>query len=295
MEPQHIAVIGSGAVGGVLAAAAHEAGHRVTACVRTPFEKLALDTPEGRQEVPAEIATAPDEVAGADWVLLSTKVQDVPGTEPWLRALDDGSAPIVLVHNGVEHRRSVAAFGLRGPLLPALIYVAAERTRPGHVIRRSGARMFVEGGALGARFAALLAGSGVRIEEAEDFRTAAWRKMLVNIAANPITALTLRRLDVLDSPEVRELASGVLAEAVAVANAEGAALSWSDAEAVLDGYTKTFSADSGTSMLYDRLAGLPTEHDHITGPVVAGGREHGIPTPYNRTLLTLLRALRPAS
>lgn len=46
-------------------------------------------------------------------------------------------------------------------------------------------------------------------------------------------------------------------------------------------------------MLYDRLAGLPTEHEHITGALVRAAQQHDIPVPLNKTLLTLMRAVRP--
>lgn len=295
MDTRRIAVIGAGAIGGVLAAAAHAASHQVALCVRTPFSELRVDTPEGLVEVPAEISSAPEAVAEADWVLLTTKVQDVASSAPWLARFDRASTPIVVVQNGVEHRRVVGELVSRSPVLPALIHVGAERTSPGRVVRRSPTRMVVPAGELGERFLKLLAGTGVELSQTDDFRTAAWRKMLTNLAANPITALTLRRLDVFAEPDVRELATGVLAEGVEVARAEGAGVTWVDAEEVLASYTGHFSADTGTSMLYDRLAGLPTEHEHITGTLVRAAERHGVDVPLNRTLLTLMRALRPTA
>ncbi|WP_406692129.1 2-dehydropantoate 2-reductase N-terminal domain-containing protein [Saccharopolyspora sp. ID03-671] len=205
---QRIAVIGSGGIGGVIAEAAHAAGHEVTMCVRTPFERLVLDAPEGTSEIPVEVATDPGAVGECDWIVLTTKVHDVPGTAPWLNKLDDGSTPLVVVQNGVAHRESVAELGVRAPVLPALIYVGAERTGPGRVVRRSPTTMQVEGGELGSRFVALLEGSAVKLRPTDDFHTAAWRKMLTNVAPNPITALTLRRLDVLADDDVRSCAPG---------------------------------------------------------------------------------------
>ncbi|MFC7344296.1 2-dehydropantoate 2-reductase [Saccharopolyspora griseoalba] len=292
MAGQRIAVIGSGGIGGVLAEAAHAAGHQVTMCVRTPFEKLTVQTPDGTEDIPVTVATDPSELGEVDWALLTTKVHDVPGAAGWLRELDDGRTPLVVVQNGVEHRESVSQ--VSGPVLPALIYVGAERVEPGHVVRRSPASVQVPRGDLGARFTALLEGSGVRIRETEDFRTAAWRKMLTNLAPNPITALTLRRLDVLADPDVRELSAGVLTEAIEVARAEGADLTQDDAEQVLGDYVRKMPPTNGTSMLYDRVAGLPMEHEHITGVLVRAAERHHIDVPLNRTLLTLLRACRPA-
>ncbi len=262
-------------------------------CVRTPFEELTLKTPDRTGEIPVSVVPEPGALGEFDWVLLTTKVQDAASAAGWLQQLDDGRAPVVVVQNGVEHRESVAGMGLRAPVLPALIYVAAERVRPGHVVRRSPATMQVEAGEIGERFVELLSGGDLTARTTSDFRTASWRKMLTNLAPNPITALTLRRLDVLREPDVLELSEGVLAEAVEVARAEGARLTHDDAEQVLADYIEKFPPTNGTSMLYDRLAGLPTEHEHITGALVRAAQQHDIPVPLNKTLLTLMRALRP--
>jgi len=277
----------------VLAAAAADAGHDVTLCVRTPFERLLLENDGESREVPVTLATEPGVLGEVDWILLTTKVQDVPSTAPWLEKLATESTPLVVVQNGVEHRESVAAMGLPAPVLPALIYVAAERVAPGRIVCRSRSKLVTEDNELGARFRALLGTTSANISLTTDFRTEAWRKMLVNLAANPITALTLRRLDVLREPDILELSKKVLAEAIAVAQAEGAQLTQADADRLIDNYSRMFPTDNGTSMLYDRLAGLPTEHEHITGPLVRAAREHGIPVPHNETLLALMRALRP--
>ena len=53
----------------------------------------------------------------------------------------------------------------------------------------------------------------------------------------------------------------------------------------------TFPPDAGTSMYFDRLAGRPLEIEAITGAIVAAAERHNIPTPLNRALLTLLRAV----
>lgn len=291
MDAQRIAIVGGGAVGGVLAEAAHQAGHHVTLCARTPFDQLTLETPEGTGPIPVAVTTEPQQAREVDWVVLTTKVQDVPGAEPWLRRFD--GAPVVLVQNGVGHRESVAGMALSSPLLPAMIYVIAERVRPGRVLRRSTGRMVVPDDELGARFAELVGGPQLPVQRTADFRTESWRKMLLNVSSNPITALTLRRLDVLAEPDVADLAEGLLEEALAVARAEGAELQQSDVDDLVATFRSGMPAENGTSMLYDRLAGSPTEHEHITGPVVQGGQKHGIPTPLNRAVLALLRGLGP--
>ncbi len=276
----------------MLTAAAHDAGHAVTLCVRTPFDHFVVDRPGGTYEPAVRIATDPAEAGEVDWIVLTTKVQDVPGAGRWLRALDNDRAPIVVVQNGIEHDESVAEFGLRGPVVPALIYVGAERVSPGHVVQHTPTTVVVPE-EHGREFADLFGPDGPTVRSTVSFRTDAWRKLLTNLAANPITALTSRRLEVFDEDSIRELALAVLTEAVAAGRAEGAEFDDDEAESVLAACVEKFPRDAGTSMLYDRLAGRPTEHEHIIAPMVAAADRHGIPAPYNRSLLALMRALRP--
>ena len=63
--------------------------------------------------------------------------------------------------------------------------------------------------------------------------------------------------------------------------------------ATLDFYAG-LDAGSGTSMLEDRLAGRPTEHEEITGAVVRAAERHGVAAPLNQALLALLAAASPA-
>ena len=61
-----VAVIGSGGIGGYVAAALAEAGRTVTMCVRTPFETLTVEDKYGTRTVPmrVEIASTDRQVAG---------------------------------------------------------------------------------------------------------------------------------------------------------------------------------------------------------------------------------------
>jgi 2-dehydropantoate 2-reductase len=77
---------------------------------------------------------------------------------------------------------------------------------------------------------------------------------------------------------------------LAVGLAAGARLNEKDFDAMVERYD-TVSPTSGSSMLYDRLAGQPLEYDALTGTVVRMAEQHGIPVPLNRAMLALLEAL----
>jgi 2-dehydropantoate 2-reductase len=99
----------------------------------------------------------------------------------------------------------------------------------------------------------------------------------------------MRRIGVLREPDLKELARGLVTEAIAVGQAAGAELGNEDFARVLEAPNR-LSPLAGTSMLYDRLAGRPLEHEYITGAVVRAAERHGVPVPLNRAILALLRA-----
>jgi 2-dehydropantoate 2-reductase len=142
----------------------------------------------------------------------------------------------------------------------------------------------------GRAVADLFDGGGVPIEAVADFTTAAWEKLLFNVIANPLTALTGRPLEVLAEPAMAALGLDLALEAVAVARAEGALLTPGHATGAL-AWLQGLPAATPSSMLQDRIAGRPLEHTGLLGPVVTLGRSHGVPTPLTAAVLALLDAL----
>ncbi|MGH8920090.1 MAG: 2-dehydropantoate 2-reductase [Actinomycetes bacterium] len=287
-----VVVIGAGAIGGVLAWAASRAGHDVEVCVRRPIDGLDVESGGEVHPVPVKVRTDPAEVGPAAWVLLTTKVFDTASTAPWLARSCTPDTVVVAAQNGVGHVERVGAYMPAGRVLPALAYLAAERTGPGRVVFHSGRRLVVPAGPDGAAFADLLRPDVLDVRQVDDFTTAVWRKLLGNVAANPITALTTRRIDVMADPGVEDLSRRLMGECVRVAQAAGAALDEGDVDRAVRGLELyRTNGSSGSSMLYDRLAGLPLEHEELNGVVVAEGARLGVPTPDNTLILTLLRAL----
>lgn len=286
----HIAVIGGGAIGGYLAAQLAWAGKAVTLCVRTPIERLEIEEGGKIREVPVRIAAGPGGLAKADWILVATKAQDTAGAAPWMRALAGPGTMIAVVQNGIDHAARVQAIAGAAQILPCIIYCGAEQTRRGHVVHHAHARLIVPEGSPADGLAALFAGTSFEVVQDADFTTSAWRKLLANLAANPITALTLRRAEVLRESAIQALATGLLHEAVRVAQAEGAKLTAADADRIVASFA-TSQSGGGSSMLYDRRAGRPLEHAFITGAVVDAAARHGIDVPLNRAILALLDAV----
>lgn len=289
-EAAHVAIIGGGAIGCLFADSAHASGNRVTLCVRTPFERVLIEHHGTIRVVPVSVSADPQMQEPADWVLVATKTHDTAGALPWLKRLVGPRTIVVLLQNGVDSVEAARPLIGDAAAIPTLLYTSAERVAPGHIIHHSGNRVEVPACGISAVFADLLRLGTIEIVQQPDFVTAAWRKLLCNIACNPITALTMQRLGVLRTPSISSLARGLMQEAATVGRAVGAKLADGDVEDML-AVCALFDAGGGTSMLYDRLAGHHLEHEHLTGAIVRLARRFGIEVPLNAAILALLEAL----
>ena len=295
-QRQTVAVVGLGSIGGIAAACLAEAGrHDVIGCARKPIDKLTLERPGRTVTPPLPVITDPAEATPADWVLVVTKTQDTAAAAPWLARLCTRSTRVAVLQNGIDHVERVAPLANGATVVPVIVYYNGERLAPDRVrMRVAGDHdLAVPDDAGGRAFAALTAGTPLRVLVEPDFVTLKWRKLLLNAVANPITALTMQRQAVLRRPDIHALCLDVLDETVKVARADGATLPDDEPRLAMERLLQ-FSPELGTSMYFDRMAGRSFEVEALTGAVVAAGERHGIATPLNRVFLALLRAINEA-
>jgi 2-dehydropantoate 2-reductase len=291
-----IGVIGLGSIGGVIAGVLEAIDrHDIVACVRHPIERLVVEREQDAIEVPVRALTDPAQANPTDWVLLCTKSHDTPLAAPWLKRLCGPQTRVAVLQNGIGHAERLAPLAGNATVVPTIVYYNGERLAQDRVrFRRAGEYEFaVNDDANGQAFAELLQDTEMRVLRSGDFKTLAWRKLLINAVANPITTLTLLRQRVFRREDVKALCLAILDEAAAVGRADGATLAADEPEKIL-ATLLTYPAEAGTSMYFDRLAGRPFEVEALTGAIVAAGERHHVPTPLNRLLLTLLRATSDA-
>jgi 2-dehydropantoate 2-reductase len=106
-------IFGAGAIGGVVGARLHQAGHEVVLIARGAHhdaiarDGLTLETPVERVTLPIAVADGPAGVAFTreDVVLLSVKSQDTAGALLALRDAAPPDTPVVCLQNGVANER----------------------------------------------------------------------------------------------------------------------------------------------------------------------------------------------
>lgn len=288
-----IAVIGPGAIGSTVAALLHAAGRPVLLCGRTPRDGVEV-RPDGHPPIylSGPVHTDPATVDGPlDVVLLAVKDTQNGQAAVWLDRLCDENTVVCALQNGVEQVERVSAISPRtdeAHVVPAAVWISSEMQPGGWVRLRSEARLVLPDTPAAATVAGALRGTAITVEHDPDFRSAAWRKLLVNAVVG-FMVLADRRAGMFRSDDVAALARRYLTECLAVARADGADLG----DEVVDEIVTMLAAapeDLTTSMLTDHRAGRPLEWDIRNGVISRKAAAHGLPTPVSDVVVPLLAA-----
>lgn len=134
-----------------------------------------------------------------------------------------------------------------------------------------------------------LAAAGYPVARARSIAACEWRKSLWNLAVSgPCALLDAANGAILDVPELRALAGELLAEARAVAAAEGVELSDADLERVFTSTERTRA--NYNAMVQDLRRGAATEIGFLNGAVARLAAQHGLAAPTHLTIARLVAA-----
>lgn len=123
----------------------------------------------------------------------------------------------------------------------------------------------------------------------DDIRHLIWRKMMLNVAGNALTALTGLDYSMFKRcPEAQSLCNLIMREYAEIANAEGVSITDEDIEYVISYYTN-YKNSKHTSMLEDVINNRQTENEYIAGYIKKLAEKHGINTPYINSLYSLMK------
>lgn len=309
-----IAVIGGGALGSFVAAQL-AANADADVMLLTKFREHAdlveadglrlVDLQGGTSKRTVRVFGTADGVGRADIVIVAVKAADTEAACAAAARIAGSDGIVVSMQNGFGVReRLLAALGdaFAPRVAHAVTTVGALLERPG-VVKQTGAgdvRMALPPASAGGgaderwtRFAALLSQAGLptTVLPSDALAAVVWRKAIVNCAINPLTALfRVRNGALLDNAHARALLESAVAEAVAVAQAEGVDIAASDAlSTTLDVCRAT--AANRSSMLRDVLRGVPTETAQLNAELVRRAAAHNVAVPTHRFLSEAMAAI----
>jgi 2-dehydropantoate 2-reductase len=317
-----IAVIGAGAIGGLVGARLALAGEDVTFLVRGANLEairnrgIRLIEADGRLKMAVQVRATDDYGAAGpqDLVIVALKAHQVADVAGRIGQLFGPDTVVVTMQNGIPfwyfHRhggefadRAVLSVDPGGELarqipperiLGCVVYPAAELVSPG-VIRHIEGSRFPIGELDGSTSDRALAVSacfehaGLKSPVLDNIRAEIWLKLWGNLSFNPISALAHSTLvDICQHPLARGLAANMMREAEAVAAKLGIAFRVT-LDRRIEGAEKI--GKHKTSMLQDVEAGRGPEIDALVGSVIELARMTGTPTPHIDSAYALVKLL----
>ena len=300
-----IAVVGAGAVGSFYGAMLARAGHKVTLTGRPQHvdaierDGLRLDMGGTVEAIRVAARTDLAAVRGADLILFCVKSTDTESTARAMAPLLAPHAVVLSLQNGVENAALIGRH-VRQFVVPAVVYVATALAAPGTVRHFGRGELLIgaaspqaaQDAALAERLddiAALFATAGIAVTVSANVMAELWSKLLVNCAYNAISALAqapYARLAAL--LEVRAVQQAIVHEVIAVAAADGVALSLDASLQATHNIAATMPGQL-SSTAQDVARRRQSEIDHLNGFVMRRGQALGVPTPVNQTLHALVK------
>jgi 2-dehydropantoate 2-reductase len=284
------AILGAGAIGGLIGTALASLGENVMLIVRSEKlsaypETLTLERPSGTITAKARVADKLNQPVDVLWI--ATKTFQL---EAALATVEATPRIIVPLLNGVDHVALLRSHFGADRVVPATIAVEADLLAPGRFAQRSPVLL-----SLAASGEPALGGVVQRLSEigftckfVADELSLLWGKLCFLEPFALVTSASGKNLgEIRADPAWMARLQSALAEACAVAKASGAEVDMAKIQAVYDKSLPTMRS----SMAKHLAAGLQPELDGIAGPVLRGGAKYGIPIPVTQELVSTVEAL----
>ena len=306
-----VAIVGAGAIGGLLGAHLSRAGVDVVLVARGPH-LAAMKSRGVTVRGPRESFTAHprctddiEAVGEAEVAFITLKAHSLPQVAPRIGRALRRDAVVVGAMNGIpwwyfpeRHLESVDPGGVIARSIPlrqvvgCVVYPSATVVEPGVIEHGEGDR-FSMGEPDGSkservqRIAAMLTAAGFKAPVQTRLRNEIWLKLLGNATLNPVSAVTGATMaEMFGSEGSRALIRTLMQEVAAVAASLDVAIPLG-VERRMEGAASV--GDHKTSMLQDMEARKPLELDALLGAVIEVADWNHVPVPSLRTLYGLAR------
>jgi 2-dehydropantoate 2-reductase len=312
---------GAGAVGSLVGGHLAESGAEVALVTRTAHAEainrqgLVIRDKTGDRRVKVMAVTAPPELTprAEDVILLTVKSGQTAGSVQLLREVFGEETPVFCLQNGVRNEELAARRFLR--VYGAMAGISASLLEPGLVAHTMGWHIGIGNyplgcDELGAAVAEQLKQAGFTATTHESVMAVKWCKLIINLS-NAVLAITdsYVQLSRVQPPMSRFLAE-VEAEGLHVLETAGIGIHdphnpfdlrqriaemrslAEDAEAIRQAESLPRDLRTYPSTWVDlKLKRGETEAGYFNGEIILLGEKHGVPTPYNSTLLNIVERM----
>lgn len=298
-------MLGAGSLGSVVGGCLAGAGHDVVLVTRNSAHVAAvrghglrLDDGSRRHTIDVVAVTECDDLDPFDLVVVLVKSFDTHGAIVGAQRVIGRGTTVLTLQNGVGCEEVIS--DVIGPdrVIAGRTYVGGRIIEPGVVEYGVAGRRTTIGELDGRRterielIAATFRAAGLRTDVSGDIVSIMWEKLMVNVATGALSALTgLPYGELSVHPDVERCAIAAISEAIAVAEALGVGVVATDPDVLWRRAWEGLPYGFKASMLQSVEKGSRTEVDVMHGAVCRAGREVGVATPVNDTLLAAVHGL----
>lgn len=309
-----VAVIGPGAIGGLVAGYLKEQGEDVALIgpkdTVDVINKNGLSISGARGIVRVKIPAATNLHTKVDIIIIATKTQDIEkALAENKKYLED--TIVLTTQNGVEADNIVAQFIPKENIISSIVMFGATYLRPGEIIHNF-ERKWVIGKPFGendewVKRASILLGRIFPIEITDEIKGMKWLKVFAN-ANNCIPAICGKSMqECFLNLDLCEISIGIWKEGLGAIKKAGiklvnlpdftveqvtklTSLPIQDAAKIFSGIMVNLSKEPlYGSILQSIKRGKPSEIDYLNGAFVELGKKHSFHTPLNKKLVELVK------
>jgi 2-dehydropantoate 2-reductase len=291
----NITILGPGAVGSLWACYLQKAGHNVSLWTRssTPSEiSLSLNSKENSSH--SFSCNDKESLIHCDLLFITVKAWQVENALIPLLPLLSQETILLFMHNGMGAIDAIKEQINHHPILQATTTHGALKENT-HSVKHTGLGHTVIGpfNSLGNQcqfIQEVLTHSLPSIEWNPEIKVALWKKLAINCAINPLTAIHQCQNGYLAHSDIHQDVARICSEVHQVLQQED--IEWAETELVST-VNQVISATSEnySSMNRDCFYQRKTEIDNITGYLLQRAAQHGISAPINQTLYNQIKQL----
>jgi 2-dehydropantoate 2-reductase len=297
-------VVGAGGIGGYFGGLLALSGQDVTFLARGDHlaamhkNGLRIETVDRSYSIRPHALDSVDSEPHYDVVLFCVKTYDnVTAAKAIGKAVDDHTV-ILSIQNGMDNEKALGQLLPAAQVYPGLAHIVSARVAPGVIRQSGGARTILFGDPQNPtnprlrEIAEKMHRAQIDATASTNIERDRWDKFVFIVAFSGMTALCRSPIgEVLNDPLAMSLYRRCVAEAVAVAEAEGVDVDAETSETAIrrtEAY-RGAQEKATSSMLRDLLAGRLTEIESLNGAVVRRADERNQDVPVNSMIYSAIK------